>query len=37
MKLGEMITYPGLEGVPLCGSIPTLSAFAQWLWWESWI
>ena len=37
MKLGERVTYPGLEGVSLCGDIPKHSVCAQWLWWESWI
>ena len=37
MKLGETVTYTGLEGVFLCGSIPLQSACARLLWWESWI
>lgn len=36
MKSGESVTYPGLEGMSLCGSIPTQSRCAQWLWWDSW-
>ena len=32
MKLGETVTYPVLEGMSLCGSIPLQSACAQWLW-----
>ena len=37
MKLDETITYPSLEGMSLCGSVPVQSACAQWLWWKSWI
>lgn len=37
MKLGETVTYPSLEGVSLCGSIPMESTCAQRLWWGSWI
>ena len=37
MNSGEIVTYPGLKGVSLCGSIPMQSACTQWLWWESWI
>ena len=37
MKLGETVTYPSLEGVSLCGSIPMQSACAPWLWVGSWI
>ena len=29
MKLGEIVTYPSLEGVLLCGSLPIQSACAQ--------
>lgn len=36
MKSGESVTYPGLEGVSLCGSISTQPRCAQWLWWDSW-
>lgn len=28
MKLGEILTYPGLKGVPLCGSILMQTAWA---------
>ena len=37
MKLGKIITYHGLKGVSLWGSIPMQSACAQWPCWESWI
>ena len=37
MKLGEMVTYCGLEGVSLCGSVHIQSACTQWFWWKSWI
>ena len=29
MKLGEIVTYPGLKDVPLCGSILMQTACAQ--------
>ena len=29
MKLGEIVTYPGLEGVSLCESISIECAWAQ--------
>lgn len=32
MKLSESVTYPSLEGVPLCRTMQP--AYAQWLWWE---
>ena len=37
MKLGEMVTHFGLEGVSLCGNSPVQFACVQWLLWESWI
>ena len=37
MKLGETVTYLGLEGMSLCGNVPLQSVSAQWFWWESWI
>ena len=37
MKLGKTVTYPSLESMSLCGSVPVQSACAQWFWWESWI
>ena len=37
MNSGEIVTYSGLRGVSLCGSIPMQSACTQWLWWERWI
>ena len=35
MKLGETVTYPGLEGVSLCESIPLQFVCSQCLFWES--
>ena len=37
MTLGQTVTYPSLEGVSLCGSVPIQSVCVQWLWWEGWI
>ena len=37
MKLDETVTYGGLEGMPLCGSVPIQSACTLWLWRDCWI
>ena len=36
MKLGETVTYPGLEDMSLYGHTFIQPTCAQWLWWEGW-